>query len=211
MSHNQVIHDENRSINLEKDFSGSIICKKLLIPVGVKFVGHVVAEEMYVKGEFDGYAQVKAFYADETSKLDGTIVADKVRNKSNDQNIRTNTRVSMALAPMAVTPTQLEALIEAAVDSAIAEMKADDLTVEKSVDLEEPRSEAVELGREDFNVQSFVLERPKDVAALAASKRLRAERDIFANKEMVESVKTNRIEDVFADGGIRPGALPSLF
>lgn len=121
MNLEKMIRDHNKLINLKEDFIGSIICKKLLVPVGVKFDGHVIAEEIYIKGQFDGYAQASTFYAEESAVLDGVIVADKVMNKSLNQNVRISTRLFKMVDPLFSSEAQVDLLVDAAVEAAIAE------------------------------------------------------------------------------------------
>lgn len=121
MTEKRMVRDENKLLTLEEDFYGSIYCKKLMIPQGIKCVGHVVAEEIQVKGEFDGYAQASVFYAFNTSKLDGVIFADEVHNNSRDQGARIDSRLYKMVAPLFTTEAQINALIETAVEAALAQ------------------------------------------------------------------------------------------
>lgn len=123
MSKEKMIRDSNRQEVLKENFSGSIVCKKLKVPVGIKFQGHVIAEELYVQGEFDGYAEVAVFYSDESAVLDGTIIAGVSKNKSLDQNVRINTRLYKMVKPLFSTEASVTSLIDTAVQAALAEAK----------------------------------------------------------------------------------------
>ncbi len=200
MSREKMIRDHDKQISLKEDFSGSIVCKKLLVPLGIKFDGHVIAEEIYVKGQFDGYAQATTFYADESAVLDGVIIADKVNNKSLSQNARINTRLFKMVDPLFSTEAQIEALVEAAVQAALAEASV---------------VTSPELGIEETDFPEFGAEQHEVVESVnSAAERLRAERVQFVEQTPVKPAVDLEVERVAISAPAsadRSGPMPSLF
>jgi len=217
MSESQVINDREKVVILEENFTGTIICKQLLIRAGIKFVGNVIADELFVRGgTFDGHAQVKVFFADEPSTLDGTIIAEKSGNKSLNQNVRTDTRAYRAVAPLLSAEMQMETLVDEAIGAAIAQMK-DELVTQAASVAEIVNEPVKELVKESVGVESFIAERPRKEAPVnSASERLRAERSQFFSKEEPRAAKANNSLSVESFFLKKPQAessksLPSLF
>jgi hypothetical protein len=198
MALEKIIRDHNKQINLKEDFYGSIVCKKLLVPVGVKCYGHVIAEEIYIKGQFDGHAQATTFYADETAVLDGAIYADKVMNKSLNQNVRINTRLYKLIDPLFSSEAQVDLLVDAAVEAALTEASL-------------VGEEDIEINENDFSEFNSVADESVDTAAEIDSDFMS---DVEA--ELVLSSANLDADPVAVSAPVlvtpeRSGLLPSLF
>jgi len=200
MSLEKMIRDQNKQISLKEDFNGSIVCKKLLVPLGIKFDGHVIAEEIYVKGQFDGYAQATTFYADESAVLDGVIIAEKVMNKSLNQNVRINTRLFKMVDPLFSTEAQVDQLVDAAVEAALAEALV---------------AKSPELGIEEPDFAEFGTGQHEAGEAVSfAAERLRTESVQFVEQtpaKVAVDLEVERVAISAPASADRSGPMPSLF